>query len=185
MLEDPFYTIPAFANYGGAALINIDGELIGIGSLLSQFLIPGIGTVPCNISIPIDLLNPILPDLITKSRPQKAPRPWLGINAEEVHGRVFITRNIPGGPAEKASLKASDLVLGIKGKEVKSLIDFYRKVWALGDAGVNVPLNILKGFQIQEIIVKSSDRYKFLMLHPRRLSFLNHALPFYNLYARL
>ncbi|MGB9700947.1 MAG: S1C family serine protease [Thermodesulfobacteriota bacterium] len=101
LLEEPFYTIPAFANYGGAALINIDGELVGIGSLLSQFLIPGLGTVPCNVSIPIDLLNPILEDLITKSRPQKEPRPWLGINAEEAHGRIFITRIISGGPAEE------------------------------------------------------------------------------------
>lgn len=169
ILEDPFYTIPAIANYGGAALINQDGQLVGIGSLLSQVLVQGFGAVPCNISIPIDLLLPILDDLKTKSRPQKEPRPWLGINAEEAHGRVFITRIISGGPAEKAGLKTGDLVLSVKGKEVRSLIDFYRQVWALGNAGVDVPVGILQGIQTREIIIKSSDRYQFLMLYPRKL----------------
>lgn len=169
LLENPFYTVPAFANYGGAALINQDGQLVGIGSLLSQIRVQGFGAIPCNISIPIDLIHPILDDLKTKSRPQKEPRPWLGINAEEVQGRVFITRIISGGPAEKAGLKKGDLVLSVKGKEVKSLIDFYRQVWALGNAGIDVPLLILQGIQIREIIIKSSDRYQFLMLYPRKL----------------
>ncbi|MDO9350099.1 MAG: S1C family serine protease, partial [Deltaproteobacteria bacterium] len=140
LLEDALYTAPAFVNYGGAALIDQNGLLVGIGSLFSQVVIPGFGTLPCNISVPIDLLPPILNDLITKGRPQKASRPWLGINAEEAQGRVFITRVTPGGPAERGGLKPGDLVLTVKGREVSGLTDFYRKVWALGNAGVEVPL---------------------------------------------
>ncbi|MCX8118784.1 MAG: S1C family serine protease [Desulfobacterota bacterium] len=162
ILEEALYTAPAFANYGGAALIDRNGELVGIGSLLSQVVIPGLGTISCNISVPIDLLPPILNDLMTKGRPQKAPRPWLGIFAEEAQGRVFITRVAPGGPAEKGGLKAGDLILTVKGREVNGLNDFYRKVWALGEAGVEVPLSILRGIQIQEIKIRSSSRYQFL-----------------------
>jgi len=169
LLEDALYTVPAFVNYGGAALIDRNGLLVGIGSLFSQVVIPGFGTIPCNISVPIDLLPPILDDLITKGRPQKAPKPWLGINAEEGQGRVFITRVTPGGPAEKGGLKPGDLVLTVKGREVSGLTDFYRKVWALGNAGVDVPLAILQGIQIREITIRSSDRYQFLTLKPQKI----------------
>ena len=169
LLEDALYTVPAFVNYGGAALIDRNGLLVGIGSLFSQVVIPGFGTIPCNISVPIDLLPPILDDLITKGRPQKAPKPWLGINAEEAQGRVFITRVTPGGPAEKGGLKHGDLVLAVKGREVNGLTDFYRKVWALGNAGVEIPLAILQGIQIREITIRSSDRYQFLMLKPQKI----------------
>ncbi|MDI6762610.1 MAG: S1C family serine protease [Thermodesulfobacteriota bacterium] len=169
ILEDALYTVPAFVNYGGAALIDRNGLLVGIGSLFSQVVIPGFGTIPCNISVPIDLLPPILNDLITKGRPQKAPRPWLGINAEEAQGRVFVTRVTPGGPAEKGGLKPGDLVPAVKGREVNGLTDFYRKVWALGNAGVEVPLAILQGIQIREITIRSSDRYQFLTLKPQKI----------------
>src|SRR4030043_783314 len=169
LLEDALYTVPSFVNYGGAALIDRNGLLVGIGSLLSQVVIPGFGTIPCNISVPIDLLPPILDDLITKGRPQKAPKPWLGINAEEAQGRGFLTRVTPGGPAEKGGLKPGDLVLADKGREVSGLTDFYRKVWALGNAGVEVPLAILQGIQIREITIRSSDRYQFLMLKPQKI----------------
>lgn len=169
LLDEALYTAPAFANYGGSALIDRNGQLIGIGSLFSQVVIPGIGTLPCNISVPIDLLPPILDDLITKGRPQKAPRPWLGVNAEEAQGRVFITRVTPGSPAEKGGLSPGDLILTVKGKEVKGLSDFYRKVWALGNAGVEVPLSVLKGIEIREITIRSSDRHQFLMLKPQKI----------------
>jgi S1-C subfamily serine protease len=169
ILDEALYTVPAFANYGGAAVIDRDGQLIGIGSLFSQVVISGIGTLPCNISVPIDLLPPILNDLITKGRPQMAPRPWLGVNAEEAHGRVFITRVTPGSPAEKGGLRPGDLILTVKGREVKGLSDFYRKVWALGNAGVEVPLSVLQGIEIREVTLRSSDRYQFLKLKPQKI----------------
>jgi S1-C subfamily serine protease len=169
LLENAIYTIPAYRNYGGAALIDRDGKLLGIGSLYTQLLIQGLGSIPCNIFVPIDLLKPIQKDLIEKGRPIKAPQPWLGINVEEAHGRVFITKVTPGGPAEKAGLQPGDLVLSVKGKKVESLADFYRKVWALGDSGVDVPLSVLQGIQIREITVHSADRHQFLKLKPKKM----------------
>ena len=162
LLEDAIYTAPAHTGFGGAALIDRDGKLLGIGSLLTQVLISGFGTIPCNISVPIDLLHPILADLIAKGRTSAAPRPWLGLNAEEAHGRVFVLRVTPGSPAEKAEFQTGDMVLTVKGEEVKGLADFYRKVWALGHAGVEVPLGILRGTRIRDITVKSIDRNQLL-----------------------
>ena len=49
LLEDAIFTAPAYANFGGAALIDRDGRLLGIGSLFTQVWIPGFGSIPCNI----------------------------------------------------------------------------------------------------------------------------------------
>jgi len=166
LLEDAIFTAPAYSNFGGAALIDRDGKLLGIGSLFTQVMIPGLASIPCNVFVPIDLLNPILNDLKTTGRSGKAPRPWLGINAEEAHGRVFITRITPGGPAEKAGLKPGDLILTVNKNAVGGLADFYRKVWALGNAGVDVSLGILQGIEIRDIKMRSADRYQFLRLKP-------------------
>ena len=168
LLEDAIFTAPAYASYGGAALIGPEGQLLGIGSLLSQIMIQGFGSIPCNIFVPIDHLKPILSDLIAKGRSREASRPWLGLNVEEAHGRVFVIQVTPKGPAEEAGLKPGDMILMVDGKEVNSLADFYRKVWALGNAGIDVPLSLLQGIRIRDIKVRSIDRYQFLKLKPRK-----------------
>jgi len=169
LLGEAIFTAPAIANFGGAALIDRDGKLVGIGSLFTQFVVEGLGPIPCNMFVPIDLLPPILEDLMTEGRPRGDPRPWLGLNAEEVHGRVFLSQVTPGGPAERAGLRRGDILLKVGGKEVTGLADFYRKVWALGKAGVEVPLNLLQGTQVRDLTVPSSDRYQFLRLKPKKL----------------
>lgn len=166
LLEDAIYTSPPYPNFGGAALIGADGSLLGIGSLLIQVPFPGVGTVLANVFIPIDLLPPILNDMVEKGRPNTPSRPWLGINAEEVRGRVFVTRVTAGGPSEGAALHASDIILKVNGKAVQGLSDFWRKVWAVGPAGVEITLNVLKGAEIQEVKVRSGDRYNQTAVKP-------------------
>ena len=168
LLEDAIFTAPAYASYGGAALIGPEGQLLGIGSLFSQIMIQGFGLIPCNIFVPINHLKPILSDLVAKGRSREASRPWLGLNVEEAHGRVFVIQVTPKGPAEEAGLKPGDMILTVDGKAVNSLADFYRKVWALGNAGIDVPLSLLQGIRIRDIKVRSVDRYQFLQLKPRK-----------------
>jgi S1-C subfamily serine protease len=166
LLENAIYTIPAYQNYGGAALIGGDGALLGIGSIFTRISVPGIGTLPANMFVPIDLLKPILADLIASGRSRQPQRPWLGLHTDESHGRVFVIRIHPGGPAQKANLQAGDLILKVNDQPVEDQADFYRKVWALGTAGVKVPISILRGATIQDVTIDSADRYQHLKLSP-------------------
>jgi S1-C subfamily serine protease len=164
LLEDALFTSPPYSNFGGAALISRDSKLLGIGSLFTPVVIPGFGAIPSNMFVPIDHLKPILNDLIKWGRSREPPRPWLGLNVEEIKGRVFVQRVSTAGPAEKAGLKQADIILMVDKKMVKGLADYYRKVWALGQAGVEVPLRVLQGVQIRDIIVQSVDRDQYMGL---------------------
>jgi len=167
LLDDALFVAPPHANFGGAALIGRDGQLLGIGSIFTQVTVPGIGTVPCNMFVPIDRLKPILTDLISAGRSHGPPQPWLGLHADEAHGRVFVIRVTSGGPAEQAGLRPGDIILTVNLNEITGLADFYRKVWALGNAGVDVPLSVLQGIRMRDINVHSADRYKSFRVKPR------------------
>ena len=162
LLEAAIFTYPPVDNWSGAALISARGELLGIGSLI----VPdagGAGTrSPGNLFVPIVMVKPILDDLVAHGRARQPMRPWLGMNAEELHGRVFVTRVSPEGPAERAGVKGGDIVLAVGDEPVSSLAGFYRKVWARGAAGVEVPLRVLQGLQVRELGVRSMDRTEHL-----------------------
>ena len=164
LLENAIYTTPPYADYGGAALIGRDGKLLGIGSIFTQKTIADLGAVPCNMFVPIDLLRPILSRLIATGSSGEPPQPWLGLQIDEVHERLFVRRVTSGGPAEKAGLGSGDIVLKVDQKAVQGLADFYRKVWSLGDAGVEVPIAVLQGIEIRDIVVRSEDRDQYLMI---------------------
>ena len=168
LLENAIYTTPPYANYGGAALIGRDGKLLGIGSIFTQQTIAGLGSVPCNMFVPIDLLRPILSRLIATGSSGEPPQPWLGLQIDEVHGRLFVLQVTSGGPAEKAGLGSGDIVLKVGKKAVRGLADFYRKVWSLGRAGVEVPVAVLQGIEIRDIVVRSGDRDQYFRINPNK-----------------
>jgi S1-C subfamily serine protease len=111
--------------------------------------------------VPIDLLKPILRDLIEHGRRSGPSRPWLGVNADELRGRLFVSRLSPDGPGERAGLQANDIVLAVGGEEVTTLAEFYRKIWSRGAAGVEVPLKVLRGAQVRDVTVRSVDREQY------------------------
>jgi S1-C subfamily serine protease len=160
LLENAIYTTPPYQNYAGAALIGSDGSLLGIGSIFTRISLAGFGSIPANMFVPIDLLKPILNDLKTAGRSRQTHRPWLGVFTQETHGRIFITRLTPGGPGEKSRLQAGDIILKVNREPVTGQADFYRKVWALGSAGVKVPISVLREAEIKEITLNSIDRYQ-------------------------
>ncbi len=166
LLDNAIYTSPPHPEFGGAALIGREGQLLGIGSIFTQLVVSGVGSLPCNMFVPIDLLKPILDDLIATGRSPEPSKPWLGLSVEEAHGRVFVLRVRSEGPAAQAGLQPSDIILAVDKKAVKGLADFYRKVWALGSAGVDIPLSVLQGTQIRTITVHSADRSQYYRLKP-------------------
>jgi S1-C subfamily serine protease len=163
LLDAAIYTYPPVLNWSGASLISGKGELLGLGSLIvADALGDAAGAAgdaaPGNVFVPVDLLKPILGELIERGRAPGPARPWLGMNTEEARGRLFVTRVSPEGPADRAGVKAGDVVIAIGGEEVGSLAEFYRKLWARGAAGVEVPLRVLQGLEARELSVRSIDR---------------------------
>lgn len=166
LLEDAIFTAPPRADFGGAALIDASGRLVGIGSLVVNDAGQQGRPIPGNMFVPINQLKPILGDLLANGRRSDPPRPWLGLTLEEHRGRVFVTRVTPDGPAAGAGIEPDDMILGVSGTPVEGLADLYRKMWALGNAGVEVPLNLLQGMSPHTAKVRSGDRYRFLRLDP-------------------
>ena len=160
-LDSAIFTYPAVMNWSGAALISAKGELLGIGSLIVNDSAGAGSQSPGNMFVPIDLLKPILDDLIAAGRRSGPARPWIGLNAEEMRGRLIVARVSPEGPAARAGLKSGDIVIGVAGEEVNTLADLYRKVWARGAAGVEVPLKVLQGLEIRDVAVRSMDRLDY------------------------
>jgi S1-C subfamily serine protease len=166
LLEDAIFTAPPHAQFGGAALINEEGRLVGIGSLLVNDAAFRGRPIPGNMFVPIDQLKPIMGDLLSRGRRADPGRPWLGLSLEEQHGRVFVTRVSPEGPAANAGIAPDDVILGIDGVQVHGLMDFYRSLWGRGAAGVEVPLDVLQGMEVRRVPIKSGDRYRYLRLNP-------------------
>ena len=161
VLDDAIFTYPAHPNWGGTGLISPQGELIGIGSLQVERARDG-ENEHLNMIVPIDLLKPILEDLRKFGRVNKPMRPWLGLYSTEIEDRIVIVGIAPKGPAARAELKTGDVVLEVAGETVSTLGQFYRKVWSLGPAGVEVPLTLYRDGVTFEVGVNSSDRAKFL-----------------------
>ncbi len=158
LLEEAIYTAPATVNWSGAALLNREGKLLGIGSLVVGDSMGTRNQVPGNMFVPIDLLKPLLGDLIATGKSSARPRPWIGVNTQEVQGNVIVTRVTSEGPAEYANIRSGDVIVGIGGQPVKGQADFYIKLWKSGDAGVDVPLEVLRAGRVEKFTVKSIDR---------------------------
>jgi S1-C subfamily serine protease len=162
VLDEALFTAPAHPNWGGTAAIDAAGELIGIGSLQIQQAAGERRLEDVNMIVPIDLLKPILQDLLAIGRQRKPARPWLGIYATEVGSTVAILGLASRGPAKDADLRAGDIILGVAGSSVSDLAGLFRRVWALGSAGVDVPLLINRGGATFETRIRSADRRSFL-----------------------
>jgi S1-C subfamily serine protease len=159
LLDEALFTSPAHPNWGGTGLISSRGELIGIGSLQLE---RESKAEHVNMIVPIDLLKPVLDDLRKFGRVNKPARPWLGMYSAEIDNRVVVVGIAAKGPAARAELKPGDVILAVKGETITSQNAFYRKLWALGPAGVDVPLTIHHEGLTFDVVLTSTDRAKLL-----------------------
>jgi S1-C subfamily serine protease len=163
LIDPAIFTAPAHPNWGGTALIGPRGDLVGIGSLQLQHQASGGTVVPLNMSVPIDLLKPILDDLLTRGRTKSQPRPWLGFYVAEAEDDQITIIGLAGdAPAQRAGLRAGDQIHAVAGQPVTSLAEFYRAIWALGAAGVDVPLTLEREGDMFDVTVRSADRGRFM-----------------------
>jgi len=162
VLDEGIFTSPPHPSWGGAALLNKDGQLCGIGSLFVQQALPGEKRHDGNLIIPIDLLKPILEDLKKYGRRQKPARPWLGMITTEVNGALVVAGMVDGGPADRAGVSVGDIVLGVNREPVHDLAVMFRRIWAMGPAGTDIPLNLQRNDDQLEVHVQSVSRYDML-----------------------
>jgi S1-C subfamily serine protease len=168
LLDEAIYTTPPHPHWAGTALISGDGGLVGVGSLYVQQVTRNSKPIDVNMMIPIDLLPPIVDDLVRYGVVNRPSRPWIGMQAAEFGDNLVVVGLTDNGPAEAADIRVGDVVVGVGGNPVESLGDLFRGMWDLGEAGIKVPLNIFRNGEQIEVGIKSEDRarnYKSPKLH--------------------
>jgi S1-C subfamily serine protease len=168
VLDEAIFTAPAHPNWGGTAMIGASGELLGIGSLKLEQGRENpserrreTATGHLNMIVPIDLLKPILDDLLRYGRPNRPPRPWLGLYAAEIEDRIVVIGLADRGPAQRAGLRTGDVVQAIGGEEVRSLAGMFRSIWSLGHAGAEIPIRLDRDGHLVEQKIASAERSRF------------------------
>jgi len=162
VLDRAIFTAPAHPFWGGAALISANGRLIGIGSLHVQHSSGRELRRDVNMVVPIDLLPPILDDMLTYGRPNRPVRPWLGLYAAEVEDAIVVAGLAERGPAGAAGLQPGDRIMAVGDEAVGSLAGFWRRVWAGGPAGSEIPLQVARDGKTMTVRILSADRTRFL-----------------------
>jgi S1-C subfamily serine protease len=161
VLDEALFTAPAHPQWGGAALIGADGKLLGVGSLLVQEKIDA-GTIQGNMIVPIDLLEPILEDMVSTGRANRPPRPWLGLYVTDAGPKLAVAGLAPGGPAERAGAQVGDIITAVGGAAPSSLADLFRRIWRSGPAGAEVSLKVAREGKLSDLSIVSADRNDFL-----------------------
>jgi S1-C subfamily serine protease len=166
LLDEALFTAPPHPQWGGTALVGADGRLLGIGSLFVQESLAK-ENFDANMFVPIDLLEPVLQDMIDLGRPRGMARPWLGIYTAEQSDHVIVAGLTRDGPAHRAGMRLGDVIVEVAGQRISSLPQFFRGVWSTGHAGVEVPLKLMRERQSVHVVVHSAAREDFLK-QPRR-----------------
>ncbi len=162
LLERPIFTSPPHPFWGGAGLFGTDGKLLGVGSLILQQKEPGGRKTDLNMVVPIELLPPILDDLLLHGRPSEPARPWLGLFCAEQGDQVQVQGVSPGGPADQADIRPGDRIISVGSAKVTDLAEFWRALWSSGPAGTSISLTLGRGRSRVPATVTSGDRAGFL-----------------------
>lgn len=157
-IEGALFTTPPVANHSGAPLFNQKGELVGIGSLFTLETMGRETRVPGNMFVPIDLLRPILDEMLRTGTTRQSRRPWLGLSSSEQAGRVQIVQINKDSPAQAAGLQPGDVVLAVDDAKVATLEAFYKKLWEHADPTDSIKLTVLQGADLKTITLKAVDR---------------------------
>jgi serine protease Do len=155
MLDRAFIVTPYNAAFGGAALVNAAGSVIGVTSLR-------LGEAPhVNLAIPVDLFLAGKDELLAQGRvTSRAPRPWLGLYTEPGDGGVVVAGMSPLSPARTAGLRAGDVIVQLNGRQVASREEFYRELWQ-APMDQDVRVTVRRAGAIEAITVRPMDRYRF------------------------
>ena len=161
VLDQAVFTTPQHESWSGAALVDGDARLCGLGSLVIQNFETRAGSCTVNMFVPIELLAPIVDEIVEHGRRLTPPRPWLGMLVHDDQHDLTVVGVYRNCPADKAGLRPGDVIVGIDDEPVVGLANMFRRVWSLGSAGVDVPLNVLRNTEKMQLKVRSGDRAGF------------------------
>ena len=150
-----------FGNSGGA-LVNSNGQLIGINTAIAA---KNLGVEGIGFAIPVDMVRGVLRDIIKYG---KVIRGWIGIVPEDVseseaqqaglaHGGVVIINLYVGSPAQKAGLTRGDLILAINGTPVHSAEGALVRI-ASQKPGSTLRISVQRGTGTQTVTVKVKEQ---------------------------
>ncbi len=156
MLDRAFIVSPHNPAFGGAALVDADGKVVGVTSLR-------LGETPhVDLAIPLETFLPGQAELVAKGRvASRRPRPWLGLYtlAHEALGLV-VTGVSPVGPARAAGLRRGDVIVRLNGEAVATQEAFYARLWQ-GAVDEEVRLVVKRAGEFEAVTVRPADRYRF------------------------
>lgn len=162
---EDFIQTDAAINFGnsGGALINTEGELIGINTaVLSQAL----GTDGISFAIPVNMVRGVVDQIVTYGRVRRG---WLGVSSEEVPREAAAALGLdppvalrinsvdPNGPAALAGLRKDDLVTHLNGQLVLNAEEALNRVAAMAP-GTRLAIGGLRGNQRLEVFATLDER---------------------------
>lgn len=165
LLEKACYTLPMYERWSGAALLDAEGRLCGLGSLALGIRAHNREIEPGNLFIPVDLVMPHLEYMQLHGQKPGKLRPWLGTLIEEHDSEIYVVGIYHGAPAARAGLRPGDIILSVDRQQVSTMADFFRMVWRYGPAGTSIPLTVSDGKDTRDVVLDTVDRTSFFMQH--------------------
>ncbi|HEY7867813.1 MAG TPA: S1C family serine protease, partial [Methylomirabilota bacterium] len=155
MLDRAFIVTPHNAAFGGAALVDAAGTVIGVTALR-------LGEAPhVNLAIPIEGFLAGKDELLAQGRvTSRRPRPWLGLYTEPADGGVLVAGLSPAGPARAAGLRAGDVIVELNRRPVTSREELYHALWQ-APMDRDVQVTVRRAGTTQAVTVRPMDRYRF------------------------
>lgn len=161
LVEHAIFTAPHRNDHSGAGLFDEEGRLVGIGSLWVGDTLDCGAAFPGNMFVPVDLLLPILDELVSFGRRRGPQRPWLGVYTEQQDEQVMVSRVLPGSPAQDCGLQQGDVILGVGGRSIGGQAEFYEQLWTQGIAGREMTLHVLQDRKVKELRACPMERLDY------------------------
>ena len=159
VLDEAIFTAPAHPHWGGTALIGPAGDLhrhrlAAAPAVAARQAGPASSTWSCRSTSSSRSST----DLLTLGRPNRPPGPGSGCSPPRPTTRSMVVGLAEAARPSAPACEVGDVVLAVRGPRLRNLAGFFRRVWALGHAGVEVPLTIERDGRSADIAVASGDR---------------------------
>jgi S1-C subfamily serine protease len=162
MLDRAFMVAPFNPAFGGGALVDGTGAVVGITSLR-------LGDKPySNLAIPIEKFLAGRDELLARGRVEsRGVRPWIGVYTENAPGRGAMVLGVsPVGPAGPAGFRRGDLIVSVNGRAVASQEEFYTRLWETR-LGEPVVVTVRRESGSRVLTVTPADRYRIFRTKER------------------